>query len=249
MMRPAPCRVIRCAARLSQHKRPRAAVAVQREVDAVWVAARWRLISATPNEPARSAHAVAYAPGVRRLHIIRRHIERHGQAAMCGVFGGRDGHAIGGAMPAMVAQMSGDMMAGIRAEILAQPEAERLDFALDVLRFYIDPLPEFVQACAQLGLRLCAFDLCVLNALDRRRGEVVSMYALHAAAGGADAADGVADFRTMHKNIHRIRTRLNACRVPVQILSAWGHGFRLLAAPTFRFAPAIVASGAHHGAI
>ena len=224
-------------------------MAVRREFDAVRDAARGRRISATPNEPARSAHAVAYAPGVRRLHIVRRHIERHGQAAMCGVFGGCDGQAIGGAMPAMVAQMSGDMMAGIRSEILAQPEAEQLDFALDVLRFYIDPLPEFVQACGQLGLRLSALDLCVLNALDRRRGEVVSMDALHAAVGGAGAADGPADIRSMHKHIHRIRGQLSARRVPVQILGVWGHGYRLQGAPAFRFAPPVVTLGAHHGAI
>lgn len=136
-----------------------------------------------------------------------------------------------------------DPLAMIKAEIMAQPEAERLEYAIDVLRYYLDPLPEFVQGCGGLGLGLALRDLRLLHALDRRRGQYVSIDALASAQGYDQPADEIATHDAVFRRVATLRRQIDRARLPVSI-DGWREvGYRLDAPAGFRFEAGAAALG------
>ena len=128
-----------------------------------------------------------------------------------------------------------DPMALIRAEVMAQPAGERLDYALDLIAFHLDPLPAFYDGCAALGLTLVNADLRMLHALDRRRGRFVSLNALLSARCLDRPLD---EWTTPEKVVGKIgmmRRRLGQRGLPVEIETWRGVGYRLTAPDWFRF--------------
>lgn len=121
------------------------------------------------------------------------------------------------------------------AEVMAQPAPARLEYALGLLRFYLDPVPEFLQGCARLGLHLSARDCRILHALDRRRGGYVSAAALQAAAFVDLPCEDWADPRGLYMRISYIRRRLDLAALPVAINTWRGVGFCLDAPADFHF--------------
>ena len=132
-----------------------------------------------------------------------------------------------------------DLLSAIRAEVMAQPEAARVDYALDLLRFYLDPVPDFLQGCARLGLCLSARDCRVLHALDCRRGQFVSLDALQAAAMADVAADEWGNPEAIYLRLSHIRRRLAKARIPAAITAWRGVGFRLDAPASWSFVSGI----------
>lgn len=128
-----------------------------------------------------------------------------------------------------------DPLAHIRADILAQPEAERADYALDLLAYYLAPLPAFFDGCTALGLDLCEADLRVLFALDRRRGRTVSRDALLAARYIDRPADDWGTEDKITRAICNIRPQLAALGLPVEIVWIEERGYRLTAPAGWRF--------------
>lgn len=128
-----------------------------------------------------------------------------------------------------------DPMAHIRAEILAQPEAERADYALDLLAFYLDPLPAFFDGCAALGLNLSSADQRVLFALDRRRGHFVTYDSLTAARFIDRPADTWDTQESVVLCVFRIRAALTSCGLPVSVNQRSGLGYCLDAPVGFAF--------------
>jgi len=120
-----------------------------------------------------------------------------------------------------------------RAEILALPLTERVDYALALLDLYFDPLPGFYDAVADRGLRLTAAEARILFALDRRRGMWVTVQSLTAAASaGRDPDDWPADNATYAK-ISALRAKLEAANLPVEIVLWPEIGYRLAAPAGF----------------
>ncbi len=128
-----------------------------------------------------------------------------------------------------------DPLAHIRAEVMALPEAERADYALDLLSFYLAPCPRFFDACDVLGIDLCPGDLRVLMALDRSRGRTVSMDALLAARYIDRPVDDWGTHDKIIRAAYRIRPQLEAAGVPVSIDHVADLGYRLEAPKAWRF--------------
>lgn len=121
----------------------------------------------------------------------------------------------------------------IRAEVMAQPEAERLAYALDLIAWYLDPLPEWWQGAAALGLDLAPADLRMLHALDRRRGLYLTHDALLSArAPGEEDPEALASHHELSRGIGRIRRALEG--QPATITNWPGIGYRLDAPVTWR---------------
>lgn len=128
-----------------------------------------------------------------------------------------------------------DPMAEIRADVMAQPAAERVEYALDILAFYLDPVPAFYDGCADLGLALSNADMRMLHALDVKRGRYVSLNALVAARCLDRPCD---DWTTPEKVVLKmgaVRRRLEKLGLPVTIATWRGVGYSLSAPPDFRF--------------
>ncbi len=129
----------------------------------------------------------------------------------------------------------GAQMSGLVRQVRAQPKADQLDHALEILRAFLDPLPEFYDRLADRGLHMSASDARILNLLDRRRGAFVDPEALLAAAMGARPVETWPDVGTIPTRISALRGILRRARLPVQIVSWRGVGYRLEAPCGFSF--------------
>jgi DNA-binding response OmpR family regulator len=138
-------------------------------------------------------------------------------------------------------------MAHIRAEVLAQPPAERVDYALDLLAFYLDPLPAFFEGCAALGLALSNAEIRMLHALDAKRGRYVSLNALLSARCLDVSSDDWPSQDKVVKGLSLIRGRLKKLGLPVEITTWRGFGYCLEAPAEFRFEAAAPAAPARPG--
>lgn len=125
--------------------------------------------------------------------------------------------------------------ATLRAEVMAQPPQERLGYALDLLAFYLDPLPEYYAALADAGLRISAQEARILHALDRRRGQYVTADALLAAAQADRPADEWPEVAAVYPRLATLRAQLAQAGLPVTLRSWPGVGFRLVAPEGFVF--------------
>ena len=128
-----------------------------------------------------------------------------------------------------------DPMAPIRAELMAQPEAERLEYALDLLAFYLDPAPAFLEGVALMGLGLCLGEARMLHALDARRGRYVSNDSLVAARNLDKPADCWPSPAKVVSAMGNIRAALAKKSLPVTITTFAGLGYCLEAPADFRF--------------
>lgn len=126
-------------------------------------------------------------------------------------------------------------MSGLVRQVQAQPKADQLDHALEILRAFLDPLPEFYDRLADRGLHMSASDARILNLLDRRRGSFVHPEALLAAAMGARPVESWPDINTIPTRIATLRGILGRARLPVRIVTWRGVGYRLEAPRGFCF--------------
>ena len=120
-----------------------------------------------------------------------------------------------------------DPMAPLRAEIMAQPDLERVEYALDLLAFYLDPVPSFYDGCAALGLALSNAELRMLYALDTKRGRYVTVNALVAARCLDRPCDDWCSADKAVLTIGNVRRRLKKMNLPVQIITWHSVGYSL----------------------
>ena len=125
--------------------------------------------------------------------------------------------------------------AEIAAEVMAQPEPERLAYALDLLAFYLDPVDAFFDGLADHGLHLPPQEARILHALYRRRGSFVSLEALLGAAMGTRPVEEWIDPNNMRPRVSAIRRALERAGLPLKIRSWTNVGYRLEAPAEFRF--------------
>lgn len=124
----------------------------------------------------------------------------------------------------------------LQAEIMAQPERDRVEYALELLRFYLDPVPEFFQGCARLGLGLSLLDVRLLHALDCRRGKFVSLDALQAAVMVDSPSDDWGAVEAVSRRLNGLRRSFSRCRLASVKIHGWRSvGYRLDAPSGFRF--------------
>lgn len=123
----------------------------------------------------------------------------------------------------------------LRAEVLAQPPADRADYALRLMAYYLDPVPAFFDGCAALGLDLRLRDVRVLHALDKRRGRHVSINALTAARHLDHHCDLWPGPEYVARRISVIRAALAGAGLPVEIKTWRDVGYSLQAPASFRF--------------
>lgn len=128
-----------------------------------------------------------------------------------------------------------DAMAPIRAEVMAQPDHERVEYALDLLAFYLDPVPVFFEGCQRLGLNLANAEIRMLHALDAKRGRYVSLNALLSARCLDVSSDEWPGPDRVVSGIAAIRKRLALLGLPVEIATWRGVGYCLEAPADFRF--------------
>lgn len=136
-----------------------------------------------------------------------------------------------------------DPLAHIRAEVMAQPEADRLDYALDILRFHLDPVPAFYEGCHRLGLGLANAEIRMLHALDAKRARFVSLNGLLAARCLDVSSDDWPSPDRVVGGIAAIRKRLEFLGLPVVITTWRGVGYCLEAPAVFQFEFAALPEG------
>ena len=124
---------------------------------------------------------------------------------------------------------------GDRAEVMAHAPAERLEYALDLLAFYLDPIPAFFDGIAQMDLALTNADARMLHALDARRGRFVSLNALVSARCLDRPMDEWTTPEKAVKKIGDVRRRHEKQELPVTIETWRGVGYSLHAPDWFRF--------------
>ncbi len=128
--------------------------------------------------------------------------------------------------------------AALRAEVMAQPERERIDYALALLEFYLDPVPAFFAGLADLRLGLSGQEARILHLLDRNRGRYVTADAIMAAAMGSRPVDDWPETRAINARLNVLRRKLIRARLPVEV-TVWPEiGYRLDAPAEFSFAVA-----------
>lgn len=128
-----------------------------------------------------------------------------------------------------------DIIANLRTEVMAVPEGERLGYAIDLLEFFLAPVPEFYSGCYAMGLRFTARDTRLLHALDRQRGRFLSIEGLQAALEVDRRVDDWVEPGAITKRISVMRARFKKSEFPVTITNWSGVGYKLDAPADFRF--------------
>ncbi|MEH6834827.1 winged helix-turn-helix domain-containing protein [Falsihalocynthiibacter arcticus] len=121
----------------------------------------------------------------------------------------------------------GDAMSLLVDEVMARPAAERLEYALGLLDFYLDPLPAFYDAIFDHGLRLASSDARLLYLLDLRRGRFVSAEDLLAATMVARPGSAWPDPQTIYGRVRNLRASLTRASLPLKITNWPGVGYRM----------------------
>jgi DNA-binding response OmpR family regulator len=117
----------------------------------------------------------------------------------------------------------------LRAEVMAQPAAERLEYALDYLDYLFAPPEACLKTAADLGIKdLPPSALRILHRLALSAGRVVTFEALAAAA---DRCDRAGDRNTIMVLVSRLRSQIRAAGCPIIIEAHRGFGYRLEAPP------------------
>ncbi len=128
-----------------------------------------------------------------------------------------------------------DPFAPIRAEVMAQPPAERVEYMLDLLAYYLEPVPHFYEGCHHLGLNLANAEIRMLHALDAKRGRYVSLNGLLSARClGVSPDDWPSNDRVV-SGIAEIRKSLARLGLPVTITTWRRVGYCLEAPASFQF--------------
>ncbi|TCP43952.1 DUF6456 domain-containing protein [Rhodovulum marinum] len=171
----------------------------------------WHLLTRFESDmglPARSGKAIVKAA----LRRVARHVSalppRGASRALCGD------------LPAP---------SRIRAEIMARPEGERLDYAIELLEYIAGPDEIDATRLAELGLRLSPAQVRLLAALDRRRGRPVSREALGAAGASRRSLseDEGPKENVLDVHVSHLRKRIREAGLPIEINAVWGFGYRL----------------------
>jgi DNA-binding response OmpR family regulator len=128
-----------------------------------------------------------------------------------------------------------EMLKRLKDEVMARPEHERLPYAIELLDFYLSPVPAFVQGCGALDAGLTHKDVRLLWALDRQRGMYISKDALISAAHADEPVEDWPSFNAVALRLVRIRRVLKGAGLPVKIVTWAGVGMCLQAPSSFRF--------------
>lgn len=134
----------------------------------------------------------------------------------------------------------------ILAEIMAQPPAERVDYAVDLMAFYLVPNPAFFDGCIAMGIDLSPGDMRVLLALYQRAGHTVAPDALMAARHVDEPADDWPTNDAIVKAISRIKRELDRAAVPLTVENWHDLGYLLRVPPGFSFEAAAPADLFRH---
>jgi DNA-binding response OmpR family regulator len=126
-----------------------------------------------------------------------------------------------------------DPMAPIRADVMAQPEAIRAEYALDVLAYYLDPRPEFYGRALAAGLKLSARELRAFYCLWVARGRVVSENRVLAAMCLGLHPDDWPVPEQIRKPIAAIRRQIESVGLPLTLRRISGEGYILTAPAGF----------------
>lgn len=126
----------------------------------------------------------------------------------------------------------------LRAEVMAQSEPERLEYALALLEHYLAPVPAFFDLVTALGLRLSRREACILWALDARRGAWVTPVALLAASERGRPECDWPEPGTVSVRISDLRRKLRQADLPVRIETWPKVGYRLTAPAGFSWSGA-----------
>lgn len=135
-----------------------------------------------------------------------------------------------------------DMSDQITAEVMAQPEAARLGYALDLVRYFLDPVPEYALAARRFRLVGSDRDLRLLHALDRRRASWLTKDGARAAL-ALDLADDPVSDEAVRQRIALLRRRLARSGLGLAVENVRGLGYRLKAPAGFDL---VQLAGARH---
>lgn len=128
-----------------------------------------------------------------------------------------------------------DLVAYLRSEVMALPAADRLDYALELLDFYLNPTPNFYEGCYALGLGFTARDVRLIHALDCRRGSFLSLEAMQSALEVDRRVDEWPSRASVTKRLSGVVNTFKRSRFPVAFQNWYGVGTKLIAPPEFRF--------------
>lgn len=120
----------------------------------------------------------------------------------------------------------------LRAQVMAQPASERLEFAIALLEYVACPPPDWHLTAEGIRADLTPVEARTLHALAIRRGRLVPHGILIAAIPAQDATDPLQYVRNV---IARLRVKAVAAGLPISIDTVRELGYRLHAADGYRF--------------
>ena len=135
----------------------------------------------------------------------------------------------------MGAEMMRTELDEIRADVMAQPPADRLEYALDLLAYYLEPAPVFFDLCPRHGLNLSRIEVRALWCLWQARGRLVTRDRLLSVISLDPAQAGEISASQPYRSIYRLRREIRAAGLPIKIRGIYGEGYQLHAAPHFDF--------------
>lgn len=123
--------------------------------------------------------------------------------------------------------------AQLRAEIMALPEADRLDHALALLDDFIGESPDLADDWRALGVNLTAAEARLVGRLVADRGRCVARPVLQRVlADPADPEAAVAD-EALRAAVTRLRRKIRAAGLPIEIEAQAGRGYAIRAPESF----------------
>lgn len=120
----------------------------------------------------------------------------------------------------------------LRREVMHLPEAERVDYLLDLIDGLTETTERADQGWMALGIRLTPAELRILAELAAKRGRVVSYAALIWALSSI-AESGASEIVALRQAVARIRKKIRAAGAPIEITSSQGRGYAINAPRDF----------------
>jgi len=133
--------------------------------------------------------------------------------------------------------MSAPTIEALREDVLSQPPATQVEYALGLLEYYLEPISSYRSALLGLGLRLTVPEMRVLHALDKRRGHFLTHSSVASAAHFDRPADEAGDVDQATKIVSSLRCKLRALDLPMMIESRRNIGWRLNCPDWFQIDP------------
>lgn len=174
------------------------------------------------------ARRIPAGPGAQ---LRRDQISAKGRAALANIErGNRRLAQIEAPDPAPAPVSSRDQL---RAEIMALPEAERLDYALDLLDEFIGEAPDIEAGWRALGVRLTAPELRVAGRMAADRDRLVARAVLQRVLGDPSDPGDFPGAEALRAAMARLRRKLRAAGLPIEIEATPGRGYAMRAPASF----------------